>query len=273
MSSDKISRTRRAFKLLHQSGCFVLPNPWDAGSASLLESLGFKALATTSSGYAWSLSRPDGGLNRIQTLDHMRYMAAVTDLPVNADFESGFAETADGVAESVRLAVATGVAGISIEDSTGNSTSPLRDMAEAVDRILAARAAIDATGGETLLVARAENFFVGHFDIDDTIQRLRAYAEAGADCLYAPGLKTRQQISTVVAAVAPKPVNVLISGNTDLTLDELARLGVRRVSVGGAFARAAMGGLLRSAVAAKHGRFDAFPDSPSATELNLLFKK
>lgn len=241
MTLRRPSQKRTAFRELHQSGCFVLPNPWDAGTARFLAGLGFKALATTSSGYAWSCARADGQLSRSETLAHMRAMVEATDLPVNADFESGFADTAEVVAESVRMAVKTGVAGISIEDSTGNPEAPLRGISESVERMSAARAAIDASGGDTLLVGRAENFFVGCPDLDDTLLRLTAYADAGADCLYAPGIKTREQISEAVAAVAPKPVNVLIGWDSDLTLRDIADLGVRRVSVGGALARARHG--------------------------------
>lgn len=274
MSHPSISQKRAAFRALHQSGCFVLPNPWDAGSASALASLGFKALATTSSGYAWSRARADGQLSRDETLAHMRYMVEASDLPINADFESGFADTPEGVAESVRMAVETGVAGISIEDSTGDAQAPLRSLAESVERMRAARAAIDATGGEALLIGRAENFFVGRPDLDDAILRLKAYADAGADCLYAPGIKTREQISAVVAAVAPKPVNVLIGWESDLTLQDLADLGVRRVSVGGALARAAWGGFLTAArLIAEQGRFDGFAGAPSGAELNALLGK
>ena len=274
MSHPSISQKRAAFRALHQSGCFVLPNPWDAGSASALASLGFKALATTSSGYAWSCARADGQLSRDETLAHMRYMVEASDLPINADFESGFADTPEGVAESVRMAVETGVAGISIEDSTGDAQAPLRSLAESVERMRAARAAIDATGGEALLIGRAENFFVGRPDLDDAILRLKAYADAGADCLYAPGIKTREQISAVVAAVAPKPVNVLIGWESDLTMQELADLGVRRVSVGGALARAAWGGFLTAArLIAEQGRFDGFAGAPSGAELNALLGK
>lgn len=274
MSHPSISQKRAAFRALHQSGCFVLPNPWDAGSASALASLGFKALATTSSGYAWSRARADGQLSRDETLAHMRYMVEASDLPINADFESGFAGTPEGVAESVRMAVETGVAGISIEDSTGDAQAPLRSLAESVERMRAARAAIDATGGEALLIGRAENFFVGRPDLDDAILRLKAYADAGADCLYAPGIKTREQISAVVAAVAPKPVNVLIGWESDLTMQELADLGVRRVSVGGALARAAWGGFLTAArLIAEQGRFDGFAGAPSGAELNALLGK
>lgn len=264
---------RADFRALHTQGCFVIPNPWDAGSALALQSLGFKALATTSAGYAWSLGRPDGGITRDEALAHLRAMAAATDLPVNADFESGFAQDAAGVAESVRMAVATGVAGLSIEDSTGDAARPLRDIAEAVARLKAARAAIDESGGDTLLIGRAENFFVGRPDLEDTIARLKAYSEAGADCLYAPGIRTREQIAAVVAAVAPKPVNLLIGSDIGLTVADAAALGVRRISVGGALARAAWGGFLRAARAiADEGRFDAFAQAAPGGEINGLFQ-
>jgi len=204
----------------------------------------------------------------------MRSMVQATPLPVNGDFESGFAETSEGVAESVRMAVETGIAGISIEDSSGDPRQPLREISQATERMYAARQAIDATGGETLLIGRAENFFVGHPDLDDTIQRLQAYAEAGADCLYAPGLRTREQISAVVAAIAPKPVNVLIGWDSDLTVQDLADLGVRRISVGGALARAAWAGFLNAARSiAEHGRFDGFSNAASGAELDALFGK
>ncbi|MCQ4234845.1 isocitrate lyase/phosphoenolpyruvate mutase family protein [Pseudomonas stutzeri] len=274
MSPSSVSQKRAAFRALHQSGCFVLPNPWDAGSASVLAGLGFKALATTSSGYAWSCARADGQMPRDEVLAHMRYMAQATDLPVNADFESGYADTPEGVAESVRLAIETGVAGISIEDSTGDAQAPLREISESVERIAAARATIDAHGGDTLLIGRAENFFVGRADLDDTLARLQAYADAGADCLYAPGIRTREQIATVVAAVAPKPVNVLIGWDSELTVQDLADLGVRRISVGGALARAAWGGFLRAArTIAEQGRFDGFANAASGAELDALFGK
>ena len=274
MSPSCVSQKRAAFRTLHQSGCFVLPNPWDAGSASVLAGLGFKALATTSSGYAWSCARADGQMPRDAVLAHMRYMAQATDLPVNADFESGYADTPEGVAESVRLAIETGVAGISIEDSTGDAQAPLREISESVERIAAARATIDAHGGDTLLIGRAENFFVGRADLDDTLARLQAYADAGADCLYAPGIRTREQIATVVAAVAPKPVNVLIGWDSELTVQDLADLGVRRISVGGALARAAWGGFLRAArTIAEQGRFDGFANAASGAELDALFGK
>jgi 2-methylisocitrate lyase-like PEP mutase family enzyme len=267
-----IADRRRTFKQLHEGGCFVIPNPWDVGSARFLQGLGFKALATTSSGFAWSQGRPDNGISRDMALAHLRDIVAATDLPVNADFESGFAVDAAGVAESVRLAVGTGVAGLSIEDSTGDAARPLYELSVAVERIRAARAAIDQTGGDTLLVGRAECFFVGRPDLGEAIERLKAYAHAGADCLYAPGIRTREQITAVVAAVAPKPVNLLVGSTTDLTMQDISALGVRRVSVGGALARSAWGGFTRAArLIAEQGKFDGFASAASGNELNAFF--
>lgn len=268
-----IPERRRTFRELHASGCFVIPNPWDVGSARYLQSLGFKALATTSSGFAWSRARPDNGVSRDAVLAHLREMVDATDLPINADFEGGFAADAAGVAESVRLAVETGVAGLSIEDSTGDAAAPLYEMDVAVERMRAARRSIDRAGGDTLLVGRAECFLVGRPSLDETIARLRAYADAGADCLYAPGIRTREQIAAVVAAVAPKPVNLLVGSASELTVADIAALGVRRVSVGGALARSAWGGFMRTAKAiAERGRFDGFADAASGAELNALFR-
>jgi 2-methylisocitrate lyase-like PEP mutase family enzyme len=268
-----IADKRRAFQQLHEAGCFVIPNPWDVGSARFLQSLGFKALATTSSGFAWSQGRPDGGIPRDRVLAHLAEIVAATDLPVNADFESGFASDAAGVAESVRLAVETGVAGLSIEDSTGDAAKPLYELGTAVERMRAARRAIDKAGGDTLLVGRAECFLVGRPDLDETIGRLKAYAQAGADCLYAPGIRTRDQITAVVAAVAPKPVNLLVGSTSELTMEEISALGVRRVSVGGGLARAAWGGFMRAAkLIAEQGKFDGFVNAASGQELNALFR-
>jgi 2-methylisocitrate lyase-like PEP mutase family enzyme len=268
-----IAARRQAFRTLHESGCFVLPNPWDIGSARALQSLGFKALASTSAGAAWALGRADGGLSRDQVLNHLRELVAATELPVNADFESGFGADPEAVAESVRLAVATGVAGLSIEDATGNAADPLHSIDAAVARLRAARRAIDAAGGQTLLIGRAENFITGRPDLADTIARLRAFAEAGADCLYAPGIGRRDDIAAVVAAVAPKPVNLLVGSVSELTMADIAGLGVRRVSVGGALARAAWGGFLRAAKGiAEQGRFDGFADGAPGGELNALFR-
>ena len=268
-----IAERRADFRALHHAGCFAIPNPWDIGSARWLEGMGFKALATTSSGYAWTLGRPDGALSRAAVLAHLRDIAAATDLPVNADFESGFAADPQGVAESVRMAIATGVAGVSIEDSTGDPAHPLFDLDVAVARLRAARAAIDEAGGEVLLVGRAENFFAGRPDLDDAIARLKAYSEAGADCLYAPGIRTREQVAAVVAAVAPKPVNLLVGSTSELTMKDIEALGVRRVSVGGAMARAAWGGFIRAARGiAEEGRFDGFAEAAPGSELNAFFK-
>lgn len=272
-SPHDISARRRAFRQLHASGCFAIPNPWDIGSARYLEKLGFKALATTSSGAAWRHAKADGDMSAEEVLVHLREMVDATELPVNADFEDGFGPDAAGVARYVRLAVDTGVAGLSIEDSTGDPHEPLRDIPTAVERIRAARAAIDDTGGETLLVGRAENFIVGRPDLDDAIRRLKAYAEAGADCLYAPGIRTREQIAAVVAAVAPKPVNLLIGFTTDLTMHDVEQLGVRRVSVGGALARTAWAGFMRAAqMIAQEGSFDGFAGAASGAELNAFFR-
>src|SRR5882757_6102801 len=219
-----IADKRRSFLRLHQHGCFVIPNPWDVGSARYLQSLGFKALATTSSGFAWSHGHRDGGMSRDRVLDHLTEMVEATDLPINADFEHGFAPDAAGVAESVRLAVETGVAGLSIEDSTGNTANPLYALGVAVERIRAARSAIDKAGGDALLVGRAECFLVGRPDLDETIARLAAYSQAGADCLYAPGIRTRDQIAAVVSAVAPKPLNLLIGWASELTMGDISAL-------------------------------------------------
>jgi 2-methylisocitrate lyase-like PEP mutase family enzyme len=268
-----VADRRRTFRELHAAGCFVIPNPWDPGTARYLASLGFKALATTSSGFAWTRARPDNGITREVALAHLADMVAATDLPVNADFEGGFAADAAGVAESVRLAVETGVAGLSIEDSTGDPAKPLYELPVAVERMRAARRAIDQAGGDTLLVGRAECFLVGRPDLAETITRLKAYSDAGADCLYAPGIRTREQITAVVAAVAPKPVNLLIGSASELTMREIAALGVRRVSVGGALARSAWGGFIRAAkLIADEGRFNGFTDAASGADLNTLFR-
>jgi 2-methylisocitrate lyase-like PEP mutase family enzyme len=268
-----IADKRRTFLRLHQHGCFVIPNPWDVGSARYLQSLGFKALATTSSGFAWSHGHRDGGMSRDRVLDHLTEMVEATDLPINADFEHGFAPDAAGVAESVRLAVETGVAGLSIEDSTGQAAKPLFDFDTAIERIRAARGAIDKAGADTMLIGRAEGFLVGQPDIAQVIARLKAYANAGADCLYAPGISSVEHITAVVAAVAPKPVNLLVGFNADLTMAKIAALGVRRVSVGGALARAAWGGFMRAAkLIMEEGKFDGFTDAASGSALNTIFR-
>lgn len=268
-----VSYKRRVFHQLHEAGCFAIPNPWDIGSARYLQSLGFKALATTSSGFAWSQGRPDAPGSRDVVLAHLRDMVAATDLPINADFENGYARDAAGVAESVCLAVETGVAGLSIEDSTGDASRPLYSIDTAVERMRAARKAIDKAGGDTLLVGRTECFLVGRPDLDETIARLRVYAQAGADCLYAPGIRTRDQIAVVVAGVAPKPLNLLIGSASELTMAEIAALGVRRVSVGGALARTAWGGFMRAArLIAEQGNFDGLANAASGIELDSFFR-
>jgi 2-methylisocitrate lyase-like PEP mutase family enzyme len=262
---------RRTYRQLHESGCFVMPNPWDAGSARYLQHLGFKALATTSAGAAFAMGLPDGAVPRDAMLAHIRLIVEATDVPVNADFESGHARDVEQLAESVRLCVETGVAGLSIEDSTGDETNPLYPLDAAVTRIQAARRAIDRTEADVLLTGRAECFVVGQSDLDDTIRRLVAYAGAGADCLYAPGIRGRQ-IAAVVKAVAPKPVNVLVGGGR-LGVTDLAALGVRRISVGSGLARASWGGFMRAARGiAESGRFDALGEAAGYGELNAFFR-
>ena len=263
---------RTAFRALHERGCFVIPNPWDAGSARWLASLGFPALATTSSGSAWSAGRADGSMSRDDVLAHLRTIVGATDLPVNADFENGFGAGPDEVAESVALAVDTGIAGVSVEDTTGDPADPVFALDVAIDRLRAARRAIDAAAPDTLLVGRADGFIAGLPDLEDVLHRLQAYAAAGADCLYAPGLSSRDEIEAAVAAVAPKPLNVLVGAASDLTVADLAALGVRRISVGGAFARAAWAGFQRAAgILATEGRFDGFRDAAWGADLNGFF--
>jgi 2-methylisocitrate lyase-like PEP mutase family enzyme len=252
-----------AFHRLHRSGCFVMPNPWDAGSARALERMGFSALATTSAGFAWTLGRADNGVTLNEALEHLRAVVDAVDLPINADFEGGFAVDPEQVHDNVELAAATGVAGLSIEDSTGDENHPLHDFDLAVERIRAARQAIDESGTGIVLTGRSEGFVVGVPDIDETVRRLRAYAEAGADCLYAPRLTTVEQVSAVVAAVAPKPVNLLMNAPF-ITVAEAAALGVRRISVGGTLARTAWAGFLEAAQeiadAGTVSRFVGLPD-------------
>jgi 2-methylisocitrate lyase-like PEP mutase family enzyme len=258
----------RVFRQLHQSGCFVIPNPWDLGSARLLAQLGFPALATTSSGFAWSLGRPDHRVSLEETLAQLRSIAHGVEVPVNADFEGGFATAPAAVAASVAAATDTGIAGLSIEDSTGDASDPLFELALAVERIQAARRAIDDSGTGVLLTGRSEGFIVGRPDLADTIRRLTAYAEAGADCLYAPGIRTRADIVAVVKAVAPKPVNVLV-GSELATVAELAEAGARRISVGGALARAAWTGFLQAArEIAGPGTFTTLARAVSFAEMN-----
>jgi len=252
-----------AFHRLHAEGCFVMPNPWDVGSAVALEGMGFKALATTSSGHAWTLAQRDNHVPRDQVLDHLRALAAAVEVPLNADFEGGFADDPGEVAANVKLAAATGIAGLSIEDSTGNDDEPLYEFDLAVERVRAARRAIDESGTGVLLTGRSEGFVVGRPDLEETVRRLRAYAEAGADCLYAPRVETAEQVSAVVAAVAPKPVNLLANAPF-VTVAEAADLGVRRISVGGTLARTAWAGFLAAAQEiASEGTFSRFVDLPN----------
>ncbi len=268
---------RAAFRELHEAGCFVIPNPWDIGTARYLRKLGFKAIATTSAGFGFSRGLPDiaSVLSRDLVLHHIAEIASAADLPVNADFQSGYAEEPEGVAESVRLCIETGVAGLSIEDATGEADRPLYELPEAVDRLFAARAAIDTSGADVLLTARAECFLVGHPDpLRESIRRLKAYAQAGADVLFAPGLREREDIRAVVASVSPKPVNVLMSSNTGLRVSDLAELGVRRISVGSALARAAWAGFIRAASEiAQEGSFSGLEGAAPFAELNAVFQE
>jgi len=269
-----VADKRRTFRKLHEAGCFVIPNPWNAGSARYLQGLGFMALATTSSGHAHAQGYADGAQSCEQVLAHFRELAEASDVPLNADFEDGFGSNLDGVAENVARCIATGVSGLSIEDSPNDGTIPLYPLEVAIERVKAARAAIDRAGGEVVFTARAENFVRGVNDLDDAIRRLQAYAAAGADCLYAPGINKREQIEAVVKAVAPKPVNFLNGGAFGFTVDDLAKMGVRRISVGGSLARVAMHGFIRAATQiAKDGRFDAFAGVISNAELNKFFSE
>jgi methylisocitrate lyase len=262
----------RRFHELHASGCFVIPNPWDVGSARMLERLGFAALATTSAGFAWSLGRSDNHVTFEEALAHIRAIAGSVGVPVSADLEGGFAAAPEAVAQNVSAAVQTGVAGLSIEDSTGDASSPLFDAALAVERVRAARRAIDASGTAVLLTARSEGFIVGRPDLEETIRRLIAYAGAGADCLYAPGLRTLEEVSAVVKAVAPKPVNVL-AGGQPWTVAGLADAGVRRISVGGALARAAWTGFLDAATEIRErGTFEALARAVPFARINGAFE-
>jgi len=256
-----------AFQRLHDSGCFVMPNPWDVGSAVALERMGFKALATTSAGFAWTLGRPDNDVELDEALAHLRAVAAAVEVPLNADFEGGFAIAPEQVAANVKLAAATGIAGLSIEDSTGDPHEPLYGFELAVERVRAARRAIDETGTGILLTGRSEGFLVGRPDLEETIRRLKAYAEAGADCLYAPRIETAEHVSAVVAAVAPKPVNLLANAPFT-TVAEAASLGVRRISVGGTLARTAWAGWLAAAQEiADAGTFSRFQSLPNVDAL------
>lgn len=262
---------RAAFHKLHETGCFVLPNPWDVGSARALAHLGFKAIASTSAGYAWTIGRADYRITVDDVCEHLTALCNAVDLPVNADFEGGFAHKPEKVAVNVARAVATGVAGLSIEDSTGDKANPLYERAFAIERIKAARAAIDADNSGALLVGRCEAFLWGQTDLALVIDRLCAYAAAGADCLYAPGIKSKEHIAAVVKAVHPKPVNLLI-GASGLSVAEAADLGVRRISVGGSLARVAWAGFMKaSREMAEQGTFTELANGFPGGELNKMF--
>ena len=268
MPNDRI----RAFRALHQSGCFVIPNPWDVGSARILAQLGFSALATTSSGFAWTLGSADNHVTLDEVLAHLRAMTASVDIPFNADFEGGFAVDPADVAVNVTAATATGIAGLSIEDSTGDDANPLFELGLAVERVRAARQAIDASGTGVLLTGRSEGFVAGRPDLKETIRRLTAYAEAGAECLFAPGLRTMEDIRAVVSAVAPRPVNVLV-GSGFTTMAELEQAGVRRISVGGALARTAWGAFYEAATEIRDkGVFSRMASGVPFASMNDFFR-
>jgi 2-methylisocitrate lyase-like PEP mutase family enzyme len=263
---------RATFRKMHESGCFILPNPFDAGTARALQHLGFKALASTSAGFAWTIAKADNRVTVDDVIGHLTALCAAVDLPVNADFEGGFAVEPEKVAVNVARGVKTGVAGLSIEDSTGDVAKPLYDFNLAVERIKAARKAIDADGSGVLLTGRCEAFLWGQADLNLVIERLQAYSAAGADCLYAPGIKTKEEITAVVKAVHPKPVNLLIGGS-GLSLKEAADLGVRRISVGGSLACAAWAGFMKAArEMAEQGTFTELTHGYSGRELNKMFK-
>lgn len=262
---------RAAFRRLHQAGCFMLPNPFDIGTAKMLQQLGFQAIASTSAGFAWSIGKPDTGVELEEMLAHLTSLSAAVDIPVNADFEGGFADAPDGVAANVTRAVATGIAGLSIEDSTGDASHPLYERALAVERIRAARQAIYATGADVLLTGRCEAYLWGRKDLALVIDRLRAYAEAGADCLYAPGITTPEDVAEIVKAVGPKPIN-LLNGGGAFSLQQAEALGVRRISIGGALARMAWAGVMRAAKdMAEQGSFAVLADRYTG-DLDAMFK-
>jgi 2-methylisocitrate lyase-like PEP mutase family enzyme len=269
---SSVADKRRAFRKLHESGCFVIPNPWNVGTARYLQGLGFKALATTSSGFAHSQGFADGDPPLDAVLAHFREIAAAADIPVNADFEGGYADDPDGVAANVTRCIATGVAGLSIEDSTGDPNNPLYDFDLTVARVRAARVAIDKAGGDVVFTARSEGFIRGRPDLDETLRRVNAFVAAGADCIYTPGIKTREHIEAVVRAAAPKAVNFLNSGAFGFTVSDIAAMGVRRISVGGSLARVAMHAFIKTArEIATEGKFDGFAGLIGNPELNAFF--
>jgi 2-methylisocitrate lyase-like PEP mutase family enzyme len=274
MPRPSVAEKRATFRTLHESGCWMIPNPWDVGSARYLQGLGFKALASTSSGFAWAVAQADTAVDVDTVLAHLKEICDATDVPVNADFEGGYADDPAGVAANVTRCCATGVAGLSIEDSTGNKDKPLYDIPYAVERMKAARAAIDKAAPDVMLTGRAEGFIAGVPDLEQMIARLKAYSDAGADVLYAPGIRTREQIEAVCKAVAPKPVNFLNGAAFGHSVSDLAAMGVRRISVGGALARSAWGGFIRMAKEiAEQGTFTGFKDAANGGELNGFFTK
>ena len=263
-----LGEKRAAFRRLHEQGCFVIPNPWDVGSAKYLQSLGFKAIATTSGGLAWSHGHNDGEITRETVLAHVAELSSSTAIPLNVDFEAGFGATPEAVGESVRFCVTAGASGLSIEDFPGGSSKSLYPMDEAIARLKAARAAIDASSSSVMLTGRSEGILRGAADMAETIRRLKAYSAAGADCLYAPAIRTREEIRGIVEAVAPKPVNVLIGWPSDLTVADLASLGVRRISVGTALARSAWGGFINMArEIAEQGSFKGFANAAPGADI------
>jgi 2-methylisocitrate lyase-like PEP mutase family enzyme len=265
---------RHTFHKLHESGCFVIPNPWNVGTARYLQGLGFKALATTSSGHAHSQGYPDGAQSIEDVLDHYHELAQATDVPLNADFENGFSDDPKMVAENVIRCIETGVAGLSIEDSPNDTKTPLYDFDLTVARVKAARAAIDKAGGDVVFTARSEGFIRGRPDLEETVRRVKAFVAAGADCIYTPGIKTREQIEAIVKAAAPKPVNFLNSGAFGFTVKDLAAMGVRRISVGGSLARVAMQAFIKTArEIANEGKFDRFANLISNPELNAFYSE
>ena len=266
-----VAERRAVFRRLHESGCFVLPNPWDMGSARLLQHLGFQAVASTSSGSAWSTGRPDYAVSRSDVLEHLSSLCNAIDLPVNADFESGFADDPDGVGESVELAIGTGVAGLSIEDRDVAAAEKLYDLHTAIERVRVARMAIDRSGHNIILVARTEGLLIDPRAVTPAIDRLVAFAEAGADCLYAPGVIDKGDIAAMVQAVAPKPVNVLMM-RPGFRFSELAELGVRRISVGGGLARVAYGAMINAAEQMRAGSFDGLAGAMQGKVLNEIFR-
>ena len=269
---DTTTEKRAVFRTLHKDGCFILPNPWDIGSARVLQHLGFSALASTSTGFAWTMGKPDYEMTLERVVDHLRSICEAVDLPVNADFESGFAADPDGVAMNVRLAIETGIAGVSIEDRKLGDLSNLYELPQSVDRIKAARSAIDATGEDVILVARTEGLLIDSGAVTEAIDKLVAFADAGADCLYAPGVGKKEDIAAMVRAVSPKPVNVLVIGPGS-TAKELEDLGVRRISVGGALSLSGWGAMVAASEKLKAGSFDGLGGGTSGGQLNEIFAR